>query len=59
MPARSVREFTQQALEANNVVAGVHDEGGQQVTDSFDLDGLDLALKKMPCVEFGTQATSR
>ena len=45
----NVREVTRDALKANTLVLRVTDRHGEQVIESFTLNGLAEALRSLPC----------
>jgi hypothetical protein len=49
IPIRMVAEFTTQAMVAQRVVLRVTDRDGEQLTDTFSLNGLTKALPQLPC----------
>jgi hypothetical protein len=49
VPAKRVAAFTRAAASANALAIQVTDSDGEQLTDSFSLDGLDEGLHMLPC----------
>lgn len=50
MPQREVSRFTSSALTNKKVVLEVRDTvDGETITHSFNLDGLDVAIQRLPC----------
>lgn len=49
IPMRLVNPITQQAMGAARMIMRVRDSDGEELTDTFTIEGLGEALKSLPC----------